>query len=79
MAKILPLFREQGTGKSFRFFIYFLIGRNLCADCYILLIVAIEIYLSGCISMREESQKFIAFREQVWRYGGMEEKVFWQI
>ena len=41
VAKILLLFRQQATGnrqqatgKSFNFFIYFLICRNLCADCY---------------------------------------------
>ena len=27
--------REQRIGKSFKSFIYFLICRNLCADCYI--------------------------------------------
>jgi hypothetical protein len=26
--------REKRIGKSFKSFIYFLIGRNLCANCY---------------------------------------------
>ena len=44
VAKILLLFRQQATGnrqqatgKNFNFCIYFLIYRNLCADCYSIL------------------------------------------